>query len=216
VLALMLQPGHPAASEQPAQPAASKPSAPMPGSASPPPARIAPVKQAAPSRHLARAAVLAGIGTLPGLNVGGGLHLGIAGTWAAAEARFALWLPKTAWSSSLSQAGAELWLIAVSPVACLRLTDPAFRLDTCGGTEFAQMTGRGFGMSDPSRATARWASVYLEQAAIAHLTEHTGLRAALGLLYPLSRPAFAIENVGELHRPDQFSLSAALAFELKF
>ncbi len=194
--------------------------------ASPPPRRTTPTRTetqlpssapAAPSGPwLARGSVLTGIGTLPGLEAGYGMHLGAAFAHWAAELRSALWLPKTAHSSDVPGAGAEFWLVELGPAACLRVGETWLRFDTCAGAKLLQMRGESFGVSNPGSATGRWAAAFLEQAAAAALTRHSGVRLALELVWPPSRPAFAIHQVGEIHRPARLAGRAGLAFEVSF
>jgi hypothetical protein len=206
VLALMLKPLVPRRS---AEPSSSRPAQPSRRVlAAPPPKR----SKAAP--WLVRAAFLAGVGTLPGLEGGYGLHLGFALEPIIAELRMALWLPKTAHSNDLPESGGRFWLGELASAACLRAGQGWFRMDSCAGPGLLQMQARGFGVTDPGQATARWGAVFLEQAAVAALTSRARVRASAQLLWPFSRPVFAIENLGQIHRPAPLAARAGLAFEL--
>jgi hypothetical protein len=190
--------------------------------ARPPPRRLpeprpAPAPEPAePPAWLARAVFVAGVGTLPGVGVGYGLHLGRAIEPLALELRGAVWLPKTAPSGELPGAVGRFWFGELASAVCLRAGESWFRMDSCAGPKLLMMQARGFGVTDPGRATARWGAAFLEEAAVASLTSRARLRLSAELLWPFSRPAFAIQNVGEIHRPAPLSAHAALAFELSF
>jgi len=209
VLALMLKPEN-----TPREPASAPPPTTTAADAEPKKPTRPPASPAGP--WLVRGAALTGIGTLPGLEAGYGMHLGVAAEHWAAELRGAFWLPKTARSGEVPEAGAKFWLVELSPTVCLRIGETWWRWDTCAGAKLLQMTGSSFGVSDPGRATGRWTAAFLEQAASAALTSHSRVRLGLELVWPPSRPAFAIENVGEIHRPAHLAGRAGLAFEVSF
>jgi hypothetical protein len=144
------------------------------------------------------------------------MHIGAAVDHWAVEVRGAVWLPKTAHSNEVPGAGAKFWLVELAPAACFRARHTWLRLDTCAGAKLLQMKGTSFGVSDPDSATGRWAAVFLEQAAAAALTSHSGVRLGLELVWPPSRPPFAIANLGEIHRPARLAGRAGLAFEVNF
>jgi hypothetical protein len=208
VLALMLRPLVPEPAAEPVSSPAQRSSPSV--LAAPPPER----SEDAP--WLVRAAFLAGVGTLPGLEVGYGLHIGLAAEPVLLELRMVLWLPKTAHTNDLPGAGGKFWLGELASAACLRAGQGWFRTDSCAGPRLLQMQADGFGVTDPGQATARWGGAFLEQAAVATLTSRARVRASAQLLWPFSRPAFAIENVGEIHRPAPLAARTALAFELSF
>jgi hypothetical protein len=209
VLALMLKPESPPRQRTPPSPQPS----PQP---EPQPVPRAAAEAPADGPWFARGAVLTGAGTLPGLEAGYGMHLGLASSHWSAELRGAYWLPKTARSDTLPGAGAKFSLLELSPAVCLRVPDTWLRLDTCAGAKLNQMTGKSFGVSDPGSATARWSAAFVEQAASAALTRNTSVRLGLELVWPPSRPVFAIEHLGEIHRPARLAGRAGLAFEVTF
>lgn len=219
VLALMLEPKPPS---EPAPKAAAPPE-----KRSPPPSPSRPRR--APRRHaettasarpegLTRAAAVAGFGSMPGFEASAGLHLGVVRGWASLELRVAGWLPATAYSAIEPSAGADFLMFAVTPTGCARYgpENEGLRIDTCAGLGAAAMTARGFGMSVPGQASARWAVAMLEQAGLLGLSRHIGLRAAIAIVRPLSRPTFAIENLENIHRPRTFGLSGSLAGEVSY
>jgi hypothetical protein len=151
---------------------------------------------------------------MPGFDAGGSFALGCSAASVAAEIRAAAWLPRTASTASHPSVGGRFWLVEVVPVGCYRHAFGSFRWDSCGGPVFSQMRGSGFGMTDPGKATARWVSLALEQGAAVAMTRNLGLRLSVEALWAPARPAFAIENVGQIHRPDRFGVRGALGVEL--
>ncbi len=216
VLALMLTPGSEPATRAPV-PAPAQ--APTPGpSTEPPPAPSAPPAPASGWPALARGTVVVGAGALPGTAVGGGLHLGVAHGTGSVELRLEAWLPKTVTSVEQPRMGADLWMLTAAPALCLRGRPGGgvVRLDGCAALETTHLRARGFGMSNPGRAVASWGALVAEAGVALRLSGRVGLRGAAEVSRPLVRPRFAIENVGELHRPACFGVGGGLAVELGF
>ncbi len=216
VLALMLAPGSEPATRTPAPAPAPAPTSEL--EPEPPPAPSAPPAPASGWPALARGTVVVGAGALPGTAVGGGLHLGVAHGAGSAELRLEAWLPRTVTSVEQPQMGADLWMLTAAPALCLRGRPGGgvVRLDGCAAFEATHLRARGFGMSDPGRAAASWGTLVAEAGVALRLSGRVALRGAVEVSRPLVRPRFAIENVGELHRPARFGGGGGLAVELGF
>jgi len=214
VLALMLAPGsEPATRERATAPAPAPEPTPAPS-----PAPSTPPAPGTAWLGLVRGTVLVGFGTLPGTAAGMGLHLGAAHGIGSLELRLEGWLPRTVTSREQPQMGADLWMLTAAPAACLRGRpgDGRLRLDGCAVLEATHLRARGFGMSDPGRAAATWGALEAEAGVAIRLAGRATLRGAVGVSRPLVRPRFAIEHVGELHRPARFGAGGGLAVELGF
>ena len=77
------------------------------------------------------------------------------------------------------------------PFACVYPWDVSPRLDTCMGAYVTRMSGRGFGVTDPGKATATFGSLLVEQAASFGLMKRLSLRFAVQVPRhnPMSRHA---------------------------
>jgi hypothetical protein len=76
--------------------------------------------------------------------------------------------------------------------------------------------GTGYGVEAPGDDQALFAGAEAEAAFLVAISSRTSLRLGLGALVPFSRPAFAIHDVGAIHRPSAVSARAALGFEVRF
>jgi len=205
VLALMVAPPSP----DPAPPP------PAPTTPRPPLATEPQLEHPAQPRWTLRTGVQLGVGTLPDSDAGAAVHFGAVTRRISAELRAAAWLPRTAYSDAEPHMGAELWMLAATPTACLRWqVHRLVRLDSCAGVGITLLRAEGFGMSDPTTVNVPWGTARLEQAAAVSLARRVRLRPGVELSFALGRPVLAIENVGEIHRPDLLSVAGVLAAEL--
>lgn len=215
VMALMLKPKReqPALEPPPAAPPPQPEPAPPPDEIETPP--LPSEEQPARTLFFLRGATTTGVGTLPGIATGAEVHGVLHRGLGSVELRLGLWFPKTEWSTVRPEAGGRFWLLELSPFLCLTPKLESVRLDSCAGAGLGRLAATGFGVSDPSTNSALYGSLTLEQAASIALTESLNVRLSAQLLRPLSRPSFAIENVGEIHRADPLGFRGTLAAEIR-
>jgi hypothetical protein len=157
------------------------------------------VREGAPTRVAVGPLVALGAGALPfpayGLgariaieNVGGGPRWELAGT---------IW-PKepsaTVATDASHSAGADIWLAAAEPSACLALAHGA--IAPCLGGELGAQRGRGTGVRVSGSGASWWLALTAGVSLRAPLTPGVGLRFRFDVGLPLLRPAFMLENVG--------------------
>lgn len=86
----------------------------------------------------------------------------------------------------------------------------------CGGAELDSFSARGFGVHIPRRQTARWLAPLASVSAALPAGDHVALSLWLDALFPISRPIFVLEGVGELHRTPRLLVRTGLAAEVRF
>ncbi len=71
----------------------------------------------------------------------------------------------------------------------------------CGAFDIGQMRAEGFGVEAPGSGSALWLAPEVGAALDLHLLPWLLLDLELGLLVPVLRPAFVLDNVGDVHQP---------------
>jgi hypothetical protein len=77
------------------------------------------------------------------------------------------------------------------------------------------MRGEGFGVSDPSAASAVWPAAFAEAGVLLAVSSHLSLRGSAGGMIGAGAPTFAIRNVGVIHTPGSAG-RAALGMRYRF
>jgi hypothetical protein len=159
-------------------------------------------------------------GTVPTAAPGGELHAGAGWgvfRWAAYGA---LWPTSSKTVATLADGrdvGGSFRLLAFGARACIE--PPIFsgshrpHLFFCAGPEVDSMRGRGFGVTVPSEGTKIWLSASGGLEGSLALGGPFRLGLAAFAVVPSIRERFALEGVGEVHRPGAVAWRGALGFE---
>ena len=220
-----------APAESPPATSASAPTSTAPPTSTSSPA-IAPPPAASPARRDAApppvraerqpswtASALIGVdlGVLPSASVGGELRAGLLFSSWSVEVRAAAWLPRSAESASVADAGGDFTLLDVGALGCLRLEPgQALSVRTCAGPALLSLWGKGYGVTAPAEEHANFGAAAAEATLLVAIAARTSLRLGVGGLVPFRRPTFAIHEVGQIHRPSAVAGRASLGFEVAF
>lgn len=115
-----------------------------------------------------------------------------------------------------STAGARFTAAAVGAGACHAIARRPVELSPCAGARVHFVYARGFGATANYDASARWAAVDAGLLARVPITSSFALRARLDGEVPLARPTFAVEDVGDVHRPRPIGARGTFGAELTF
>lgn len=187
-------------------------------------------------RGLQAVAALAGSvesGALPGLGFGVTVRGGVRKRRFRAELAFTRWLGREAFSAEAGK-GAHLSATAVAGWGCFRAIpghtaplrelrpqlppddQPAIEGGACLGLEVGRISARGMGVSDPGSGSSSFASLGGAMRLGATAAEWLSLDVRVEALRLLHQPRFEIAGVGEVHRPDDWSLRASMGAEVYF
>jgi hypothetical protein len=202
-----------AAQSGPATPAM-KPAPPSPAPGAPP-AAIAASSRARPTwRPSVTFALATDTGSLPSTSPGlelegnlqrGALRLILLGTWFASE-------------DAVSTAGASgtFQLVLGGGLACYAPRWGRWTALACGGGELGRLAGTGLDVARPETGTLFWRAVRAEAGATAALGANTALVLRAGVVRPLARPDFVLDQSQLVYRPSQVALRLTAGFELGF
>lgn len=216
-LALMLNPDAPI--ERAATPAVSEPARParvepVPLHEAPPPpvtaGRDSTASDSPPWSTHVIGGVMGGLrtGVLPDLGVELGLGAGVlTGPLSLMLAASAM-PPQSAPAPESHDVGAELWLLSLGALAGWHTRFEPFGFGMSAGVDWTRASGRGDGVSEPEQAYIHWLSAQLGGTAMVAVTEHWHLGAGVFGLAPLARPAFTLEDLGTVYRPEPFGIRA--------
>lgn len=203
----------PATREAHPEPAPNRPSS------SEPPLR--PPTRAKPERSRVRGFVAPGgfvaAGMLPG--VGGGVQLSTGVL--APRSRFAVsgrFFPERKQALPIDpSAGVAVRAWTVAAQGCFRSTPAkALELPVCAQIEAGQLSGRGFGVRQSRTESAAWVAAGLGPG-LAWVPVHwLSIEIDLAAIFRITRPVFALANVGDVHRPALVGLRATLGVAFRF
>ena len=105
-----------------------------------------------------------------------------------------------------ARAGGEFDLWAAGVAGCREWTQLRFSYAGCVGVEAGVLSARGFGVSEPSKASPPWIAASASALGNVRLWQGFFVRAQLGLLVPFTRKAFVIQPYDQLHRASPVGL----------
>jgi hypothetical protein len=136
------------------------------------------------------------------------------------EAQAGWWKPESAaWDRPPNpKAGARFEMIAAEFRACGSVYRRAWLgLYPCAGVEYREMTGRANQfVAEAGQATRRGLAPTFLALATATLARRFAVRVAFGPVFPLDRPEFTVEGLGNLHQPSWVTLRAGIGLEAHF
>jgi hypothetical protein len=163
----------------------------------------------------ARAGVAGLLGPLPGATLGVEAAAALLVRRARVELRFAYWFPRDA-EADLEGRGGEIQLWTLGARGCWAPSVKIVEFPLCGGVQAGPMQGDGFGLGAPTSTRLAWVA-FDAGAAIVILPWHFfGFWLGADLLVPATRPGFAIEDLGLLHRAAPVGGQAVLGIEGRF
>jgi hypothetical protein len=113
-------------------------------------------------------------------------------------------------------AGGDVLVFTAGVRGCYVFAAGRFELAPCVGVASGLSHAEGYGVTDPTSATAPWLAI--DAGARVAVRLHT--RLALGLtidgVLPLLRPTYFLESIGDVYQPRVFTARFALALELRF
>ena len=155
------------------------------------------------------------VGPLPA--VGPGIHVDLGLRWRM----LALSLGMSHWFERRVRipghtAGGDLQLTTGDVRICA--VPSARRLDVplCVGVELGAMAGRGVGVSNPRRGRGLWAAMLADVGITFRPWRWIGFGIRAGLVIPVTRPMFAFDDVGEVHRAAVVGFQGLAGIELRF
>lgn len=156
------------------------------------------------------------VGSLP--TAAAGARIGIA--WTPRRARVELvgsYYASQSRTTGLSQAGADLGLVAIEGRGCFAVVTGTFAtVAPCAGVVVDLMTARGFGGLVNYDASGQWTSVTGGGLATIPIASWLSLRATADAQVPLTRPEFVVEGDGSVHRPAALGLRTEIGAEVHF
>lgn len=189
------------------------PLAPPPDVAAPPPANAR-----EPFRGLVAASGRMDSGLLPAAAAGADMTLGVSRGPVRAEVMGAYWFPQDA-TGMIGGTRIQLWEGALR--ACVRALGAAkFEVWPCAGAGIVHASSEGFGLQPSYQVSRDWGTVGGDVAGSWAMIGPFVLRASVGFVAPLARPAFVLlDPKGEelpLHRAAAVSLRASLGAGVRF
>jgi hypothetical protein len=115
-----------------------------------------------------------------------------------------------------TNAGGDFTLVAASGRGCYVLHYSGFEIAPCAAAEIDLISGRGFGADVPQSNSGRWVTALAGGLAEWAIRRWVALRLSADATAPLSRPVFALEGLGAVHRPAVIGFRGALGAELRF
>lgn len=100
--------------------------------------------------------------------------------------------------------------------ACALPAVGRFEFPLCGGPELGVMSGRGRGVTEARVGRALWGALNLSPGIVFRPTPRVGLGVQVDVVVPWSRPGFAIDGGGEVHRANAVGLYALGGIEVHF
>ncbi len=166
---------------------------------------------------LLRVSGLIETGMLPA--VGAGIEFA-AGAWlglGSVDALGRYWFERDKRSGQASQAGVRLQAWTAGLRGCVRpAAGRAVEFPLCAGMEAGQIIGDGFGVRRPRTGFTAWAAVQLSVGVAWVPVRWFALAGTVEGAIALARPTFAVDNLGDLHRPAPGSLRGSVAVEVRF
>jgi hypothetical protein len=181
----------------------------------PPPAPSAPSAPGRP-RFVIGVTTAVSLGALPGVGVGFGGHAGILAGRFQADLSAAYWPARTATLAARPTVGGDFRLAAGDARACVAVLRAPVELGPCVGLEVGSMSADGFGVRSPGSGSALWIAPLAEAALALPLGRLFALRLDVGVLAPVERPPFVLENVGPVFGASAVVGRAALGAEVRF
>lgn len=174
-----------------------------PRDSAPPPRQPArPIAAAPPTVELGMAALaLVDAGALPevafGVELGGQLRISRLVMRAAA-----LWFPGVSHDVGEGRGG-EFQLFGGALAGCYLVRELPLAAVGCAGFEAGALLGEGYGTELPKREASLWLGPTLDVGASARLARGVALTLRLGLVVPLNRESFVLEENEIVHQPDE-------------
>ncbi|MBL9106286.1 MAG: hypothetical protein JNL82_35515 [Myxococcales bacterium] len=124
--------------------------------------------------------------------------------------------PTRATSAVAPAVGGAIRLWALGLRGCGVVRPGPLEVPLCLGVEAGQARGDGFGVDDPRRVRLPWLAVTAGPALAWAPRPWIAGWLGLDVAVPLIRARFAVENLGDIHKPAPASLRAALGLEARF
>jgi hypothetical protein len=151
------------------------------------------------------------LGMLPQPTLGAALGVGVgAGAWSAEVGPMFL-IPRPGSLENDTSRGGEIGYMGGYAAGCLA-PFRSRRFDVCGAFEFGRIAGTGFGVTDPLPGEALWLAPALFGAMRVPVAGSFRGEGRLGLVAPLHRPTFELDDLGDVHRPALLSVRGELGF----
>ena len=174
-----------------------------------------------------------GIGFLPGVGADMQLQLGAAFKFMRAELFGHYAAPRTTTFSDAELAaadielpgqlvsagvGAQIGIWAVGARACGTASRGRLSFPLCAGFEGGQFLAQGIGLEEPRSIAPNWFALQARAGIEVALNESLSLQLSADSIFPLTRPDFAVPDVGLLHTIGaigaRFSVGLAVNFSL--
>lgn len=163
------------------------------------------------ARFIAAAFALVESGMLPGATFGASAGAGVGVTAWSAELGATWLLPREGELEGDSSRGGKIGYIGGHVAGCFT-PFRSRRIDFCGAFEVGRLAGTGTGVTNPLTGDAVWLAPALFGAARLPLFGHVLGEGRLGVAFPLNRPKFSLNDLGEVHQPAPFTVRAELGF----
>ncbi len=203
----------------PPPPARLPPPPPPPVEATPAPAPRPPAEASSSGRprFVLGATTAASVGALPVVGVGFGGHAGILVGRFQVDLSAAYWPARPATIAARPTVGERLPPRGGRrPRLRRRAARARGGLGPCAGVEVGSMSADGFGVRSPGSGSVLWVAPVVEATAALPIGAHFALRLAVGVLAPVERPPFVLENVGTVFGASAVVGRAALGAEVRF
>jgi hypothetical protein len=179
-----------------------------------PPAPPAP--PSARPRFVIGATTAASLGALPGVGVGFGGHAGVLVGRFLTDLSAAYWPARAATLASRPAVGGDFRLLAGDARACFAVLVSPIALGPCAGVEVGSMSADGFGVRSPGSGSVLWVAPLVEATAALPIGRYFAIRLDVGVLAPIERPPFVLENVGPVFGASAAVGRVALGAEVHF
>jgi hypothetical protein len=154
-------------------------------------------------------------GVLPGAGGGALAAVGLAGRHWRVEGRFSYWPPRRSAFLDDPDVGARFDLFSGGVRGCGVPAVGRVEFPLCGGAELARLRAGGFGAPLNLNAAGTWSALAAGASLIWWPLRWFGLSAGAEGLVAVSRPGFAGEGRGELHRAGPAAVRALAGVEFR-
>jgi hypothetical protein len=155
------------------------------------------------------------VGPLPGVAPGVHLDLGLRWRMLAVSAGVSHWFERRARLPG-SHVGGDLQLTTGNVRICAVPSVRRLDVPLCTGLELGVVAGRGVGVSNPRTGRGLWAAALADLGVTFMPWRWIGFGVRAGLVVPITRPTFAFDDVGEVHRAAPAGFQGLAGIELRF
>jgi hypothetical protein len=128
-----------------------------------------------------------------------------------------VWATRRTTSPADASAGGSFDLVDVGLGACARAWyERRVSPSLCAGAALLRTHASGFGVTDPSQASAWWGAAFVGGDVRVMLTPRNGLHVGFEALAPAGRPTFGLAGVGPVYRPAAIAARGTVGWEVHF